>query len=92
MENLEKENASSYIVEVNNVTVRFNKANQKVDNLKEYFVRLVRRQLMFQEFIALKDVNLKIKKDKYFKIIALPISQKHLKSVGFCATIYAAFL
>lgn len=69
MENLEKENASPYIVEVNNVTVRFNKANQKVDNLKEYFVRLVRRQLMFQEFIALKDVNLKIKKGEAWAII-----------------------
>lgn len=69
MENLEKENASPYIVEVNNVTVRFNKANQKVDNLKEYFVRLIRRQLMFQEFIALRDVNLKIKKGEAWAII-----------------------
>ena len=51
-----------YIIDVNNVTVRFNKANMKVDNLKEYVVRLLRRELMFQEFIALKDVDLHIKK------------------------------
>ena len=69
MENMEKEKAPEYIVDVDNVTVRFNKANQKVDNLKEYFVRLVRRQLMFQEFIALKDVNLKIKKGEAWAII-----------------------
>jgi len=69
MANTEKDNASQYIVDVDNVTVRFNKANQKVDNLKEYFVRLVRRQLMFQEFIALKDVNLKIKKGEAWAII-----------------------
>lgn len=69
MANTEKDNASKYIVDVDNVTVRFNKANQKVDNLKEYFVRLVRRQLMFQEFIALKDVNLKIKKGEAWAII-----------------------
>ncbi len=69
MANIEKDNASQYIVDVDNVTVRFNKANQKVDNLKEYFVRLVRRQLMFQEFIALKDVNLKIKKGEAWAII-----------------------
>ena len=50
-----------YIIDVNNVTVRFNKANMKVDNLKEYVVRLLRRELMFQEFIALKDVDLHIK-------------------------------
>lgn len=69
MGNTEKDNTSQYIVDVDNVTVRFNKANQKVDNLKEYFVRLVRRQLMFQEFIALKDVNLKIKKGEAWAII-----------------------
>ncbi|MBQ8790627.1 MAG: ABC transporter ATP-binding protein [Ruminiclostridium sp.] len=69
MENIKNENAPEYIVDVDNVTVRFNKANQKVDNLKEYFVRLIRRQLMFQEFIALKDVNLKIKKGEAWAII-----------------------
>lgn len=51
-----------YIIDVNNVTVRFNKANMKVDNIKEYVVRLLRRELMFQEFIALKDINLHVKK------------------------------
>ena len=51
-----------YIIDLKNVTVRFNKANMKVDNLKEYVVRLLRRQLLFQEFIALDGVNLKIKK------------------------------
>ena len=50
------------IIELNDVTIRFNKNNLKVDNLKEYFVRLVTRQLMFQEFIALKNINLTIKK------------------------------
>ncbi len=69
MANTEKDNAPQYIVDVDNVTVRFNKANQKVDNLKEYFVRLIRRQLMFQEFIALKDVNLKIRKGEAWAII-----------------------
>ena len=29
------------IIELNDVTIRFNKNNLKVDNLKEYFVRLV---------------------------------------------------
>lgn len=50
------------IIEVHDVTIRFNKNNLKVDNLKEYFVRLVTRQLMFQEFIALTDINLDIKR------------------------------
>ena len=51
-----------YIIEVNDLTIRFNLASEKVDNLKEYFVKLVKKELMFQEFLALKDINLKIKK------------------------------
>lgn len=50
-----------YIIELDDVTVRFNMATEKVDNLKEYFVKLVKRQLMFQEFLALKDITLKIR-------------------------------
>ena len=37
------------VVDVNHVTIRFNKANQKIDNLKEYFIKLVKHELMFQE-------------------------------------------
>lgn len=48
------------MVDVDNVTIRFNLANQKVDNLKEYIIKLVKRQLMFQEFLAVKDISLKI--------------------------------
>ncbi|MCH5324564.1 MAG: ABC transporter ATP-binding protein [Eubacterium sp.] len=58
-----------YIVEVDNVTVRYNKATEKIDNLKEYFVKLVKGQLMFQEFLGLQDVTLKIKKGEAWAII-----------------------
>ncbi len=50
------------IIELNHITIRFNKGNLKVDNLKEYVVRLVRNELMYQEFIALDDINLEIKR------------------------------
>ena len=30
------------MIDVNHVTIRFNLASQKVDNLKEYFVKLVK--------------------------------------------------
>ena len=32
-----------------------------IDNLKEYFVKLVKRQLMFEEFLALKNITLQIR-------------------------------
>ena len=60
---------SEYIVDVDNLTIRFNKASEKIDNLKEYFVKLIRRELMFQEFLALQDVTLKIKKGEAWAII-----------------------
>ena len=36
-------------------------ASEKIDNLKEYVIKFIKRELMFQEFLALKDINLKIK-------------------------------
>ena len=39
------------------------------DNLKEYFVKLLRRELMFKEFLALKDVSFKVKKGEAWGII-----------------------
>ena len=49
-----KENAT--VIDVRDVTIRFNLANQKVDNLKEYFIKLVKKELMFQEFLAVQNV------------------------------------
>ena len=48
------------IIDVDNVTIRFNKANQKVDNLKEYVVKLLKRQLRFQEFLAVQNISFKV--------------------------------
>lgn len=57
------------MVDVDHVTIRFNLANQKVDNLKEYFIRLVKKELMFQEFLAVKDVSFKINRGESWGII-----------------------
>lgn len=65
----EEVSENEYIVDVDKVTVRFNKASEKIDNLKEYVVKLLKRELLFQEFIALKDVDLKIKKGEAWAII-----------------------
>lgn len=57
------------IIDVNNVTIRFNLANQKVDNLKEYVIRLIKKELMFQEFLAVKDVSFQVKEGESWGII-----------------------
>ena len=40
-----------YIVDIDNLTIRFNLASEKISDLKEYFIKLIRRELMFQELI-----------------------------------------
>ena len=58
-----------YIIDINHATVRFNMASEKIDNLKEYFIKLVRHELMFKEFFALRDINLHIKQGEAWGII-----------------------
>jgi lipopolysaccharide transport system ATP-binding protein len=54
---------------VENATVRFNMATERIDNIKEYFVKLAKRQLRFQEFLALKNISLDIKKGESWGIV-----------------------
>lgn len=55
---------SKYVVDADHVTIRFNLSNEKINNLKEYAIKLVKKELMFQEFLALDDVSLKVKKGR----------------------------
>ncbi len=48
------------MVDVDHVTIRFNLSQQKVDNLKEYFIKFLRKELRFQEFLAVKDVSFRV--------------------------------
>ena len=56
-------------IRVENATVRFNKASEKIDSLKEYAVKLVRGQLMFEEFIALRDIDLTIRQGESWAFV-----------------------
>ena len=62
-------NEKSVIIDVNHVTVRFNLANQKIDNIKEYFIKLVKRELMFQEFFALKDISFQVRRGEAWGLV-----------------------
>lgn len=57
------------IVEVQNVSMRFNLSREKVDNLKEYVVKMLKRQLLFDEFYALRNVSFTVKRGEPFAII-----------------------
>lgn len=62
-----KENA----VELRNIEMHFNMSKEKLESLKEYFLKLARRQLMFEDFVALDNVSFDIKKGDVFGIVGL---------------------
>ena len=59
------------IIEVENVTMHFNMSKEKIDSLKEYFIKLVKGQLHYEEFTALSEVSFDVKKGEVFGIIGL---------------------
>ncbi len=63
-------------IEVRDVEMHFNMSKEKVDSLKEYFIKLVKRQLMFEDFIALRNITLNIQKGDVFGIVGLNGSGK----------------
>lgn len=63
-------------VEVRNVSMRFNLNKDKIDNLKEYLIKLVKRELFFEEFMALQDISFNVKKGDVFGIVGFNGSGK----------------
>lgn len=57
------------VIKVTNATVRFNKATENYNGLKEYVIKILKGELMFQEFLALKEVNWEVKKGEAWGII-----------------------
>ncbi|MBQ7956644.1 MAG: ABC transporter ATP-binding protein [Clostridia bacterium] len=56
-------------VKVDNVSVMFNLNKEKVDNMKEYFIKLITRKLRFTEFWALQDVSFTIEKGERLGVL-----------------------
>lgn len=54
-----------------NVGMKFNLSKEKVDSLKDYVIKSIRRQIEYNEFWALKDINLTIKKGDRVGILGL---------------------
>lgn len=56
-------------VSVDHVRMTFNMASEQLNSLKEYFIKLFRHELFFEEFIALDDITLEVKKGDVYGIV-----------------------
>ena len=58
-------------VELRNVEMHFNMSKEKLESLKEYFLKLMKRQLHFEDFVAVDNISFDIKKGDVFGIVGL---------------------
>ncbi|MBF1742003.1 MAG: ABC transporter ATP-binding protein [Veillonella dispar] len=59
------------IININQVTMKFNLMEERVDTLKEYVVKLLKRKLLYNEFISLDHVTFSIQKGDVVGIVGL---------------------
>ncbi len=64
------------IISVENVSMRFNLAKEKVDSLKEYIIKAIKGKIQFDEFWALNDVSFTVNRGDSVGLIGLNGSGK----------------
>lgn len=67
--NVLKKMKEENIVEIDNVSLRYNKPSEKVGTLKEFFVRLFKGKLQYNEYWVLNDINIDIKRGESLALI-----------------------
>ena len=67
---------NKYIVSVKDVSMVFNLATEKVDSLKEYVLKLLKKELMIQKFYALKNIDLEVERGDSVALIGVNGSGK----------------
>lgn len=58
-------------VELRDIEMHFNMSTERLQSLKEYFLKFMKRQLHFEDFVAVDKVSFDIKKGDVFGIVGL---------------------
>lgn len=64
------------IISAENISMQFNMATEKIDNIKEYFVKRVKRNISYDTLWALKNVNFRMDAGESVGVIGLNGSGK----------------
>lgn len=59
------------VIKVNHVSMKFNLSKEKIDSLKEYVVKFLKRDIHYDEFWALKDIDFTMNKGDRIGILGL---------------------
>ena len=62
---------SNIALKVDDVSIRFNLSKEKTDSLKEFIIKSIKREIMFNEFWALQGVSFELKKGDRLGILGL---------------------
>lgn len=62
---------SKTILEINDVSMQFNLSKEKIDSLKVYVLKSIKRQIKYNNFYALKNVSFKVEKGDRVGILGL---------------------
>lgn len=63
--------SNKVVVDVKDVSMEFNLNQEKTDNLKEYVIKAIKKELRFQSFWALKHISLQIHKGEKVGFVGL---------------------
>ena len=64
------------IIKVENVSMKFSLASEKIDSFKDYFIKTLKQQISYNEFWALKDVSFTVNRGEALGLIGLNGSGK----------------
>lgn len=62
---------SETVIKLENVGMYYRKSTQKIDSFKEYIIKYLKKQVVYEEFKALQNINLEIQKGEVVGFVGL---------------------